>query len=108
MCFSAAVHHVQVVRCGIVSNRVRIEGNLNLLYRFEALTVVHLDRRCIPLDDEKLFEIAAVKNGVRRFRFLDRMNKLIGRSVQYQDFVILLSGEEKTMPFQIKSEVIKV
>src|ERR1700730_7238383 len=99
MRFAAAVHYVQVVRGGIVSNGIRIDGNLNLIDRLVALAVVHLDRRCIPLDDKKLLKIAAVKNGVRRFRFLDRVNKLIRGGVENQDLVILLSGWEKTVPF---------
>ena len=78
---------------------IHVDGNLDLIDRFVILTVIHFDCRCIALNYDKLLEVAAVKNGMRRFRFLDRVNKLIRRGVENQDLVILFSGEEKTVRF---------
>src|SRR5258708_37730765 len=91
-----------------VNNVIRIDGHLDLTDRLIAVTIVDLDRRGVPLDHEEFLEIAAVKNGVRRFRFLDGMNELVRGGVENENLVILLSGEEKTVPIEVWSEMVEI
>ncbi len=106
--FSPAVYHVEVLRGRIVSNGIRIDGHLDLTDRLIAVTIVDLDRRGVPLDHEEFLEIAAVKNGVRRFRFLDGMNELVRGGVENENLVILLSGEEQTVPIDVWREMVEI
>src|SRR5258708_40188809 len=84
-----------------VNNVIRIDGHLDLTDRLIAVTMVDLDRRGVPLDHEEFLEIAAVKTGVRRFRFLDGMNELVRGRVENENLVILLSGEGQTVPIDV-------
>jgi hypothetical protein len=108
MRFPPTVYHVEVLRGRIVSNGIRIDGDLDLTERLVAVTVVDFDRRGVSLDYEEFLEIAAVKNGVRRFRFLDGVNEFVRRGVENENLVVLLSREEQAVPIDVGREMVEI
>ncbi len=76
------VHHIHVVRRGVVGDRIRVDRHLNLGPHLVAVRVIDLYCGSVACDDEHLLKIFAVKDRMRRFHVLDCMNQLVGFGIE--------------------------